>query len=124
MSVSARPRSPQRLRGQTLTEFGIIVFLVAVGTIGVVGVFGDNIRQLFGSSADSMAGQTRVGNGGTRTSSDLTKWSLKGGTEGNPGGSTNKDPRGNPGGSTNMDPGRGGGNPGGTSNSETVGLDE
>ena len=101
------PRARGRRGGQTLTEFGIIVFLVAVGTIGVVVLFGDNLRQLFGGSSDAITGGTRVQNGGGKTPADLSKWSMKGqGEGGNPGGITNKP--GNPGGTSNMEtPGSG-----------------
>jgi len=46
----------RRQRGQSMTEYIIIVALVAIGAIFVVTVFGDNIRALFGSSANALAG--------------------------------------------------------------------
>jgi hypothetical protein len=64
--------------GQSLTEVIIIVFLVGVGTIGLVGLFGDNIRGLFGTSSESIAGNTSVGNPGQEASN--TKWTLQGGS--------------------------------------------
>ena len=42
--------------GQGMTEYIIIVALVAIAAIGVVSAFGDNIRALFGASADALAG--------------------------------------------------------------------
>ncbi len=45
-------------RGQGMTEYIIIVALVAIGAIFVVTVFGDNIRALFGASANALAGDT------------------------------------------------------------------
>jgi Flp pilus assembly pilin Flp len=124
LAPSPRRSAPRRRRGQNLTEYALITFLVAVGTIGVVGLFGDNLRHLFGSSAESLAGGTQVQNGGTAPSPELTRWStkgsaLQGGTEGNPGGT-----EGNPGGTTNkggQPGGPGGGNPGGTTNAEARG---
>lgn len=47
-------------RGQGLTEYILIVALVAVGTIGMVGFFGNDLRALFGMSADSLAGNADV----------------------------------------------------------------
>ncbi len=43
-------------RGQGMTEYIIIVALIAIATVGVVTVFGNNIRSLFGMSADVLAG--------------------------------------------------------------------
>lgn len=39
-----------RTRGQGMTEYIIIVALIAIAAIGVVTLFGDNIRSLFSSS--------------------------------------------------------------------------
>jgi Flp pilus assembly pilin Flp len=43
--------------GQGMTEYVIMVSLIAVAAIGVVTVFGDNIRALFGASVDALSGQ-------------------------------------------------------------------
>jgi pilus assembly protein Flp/PilA len=42
--------------GQGLSEYLIIVALVAVAAIGVVTVFGRDIRELFAGTTDSLAG--------------------------------------------------------------------
>jgi pilus assembly protein Flp/PilA len=42
--------------GQGLTEYLIIVALVAIAAIGVVTVFGRDIRELFSGTTDSLAG--------------------------------------------------------------------
>jgi len=42
--------------GQGLTEYLIIVALVAIAAIGVVTVFGRDIRELFAGTTDSLAG--------------------------------------------------------------------
>ncbi len=47
-------------RGQGMTEYIIIVALIAIATIGVVTLFGDNIRMLFSASADALSGDTSV----------------------------------------------------------------
>ena len=43
-------------RGQGMTEYIIIVALIAIAAIGVVSLFGDNIRDLFATSANALAG--------------------------------------------------------------------
>jgi len=42
--------------GQGLSEYLIIVALVAVAAIGVLTVFGRDIRELFSGTTDSLAG--------------------------------------------------------------------
>ncbi len=43
--------------GQGMSEYLIIVALIAVAAIGVVTVFGQDIRDLFQSSTGALAGQ-------------------------------------------------------------------
>ena len=58
MRHNARPdRGRRRQRGQGMTEYIIIVALIAIGAIAVVTLFGNNIRALFGTSANALAGQ-------------------------------------------------------------------
>ncbi|MBI5479458.1 MAG: Flp family type IVb pilin [Deltaproteobacteria bacterium] len=47
-------------RGQGMTEYIIIVALIAIAAIGVVTIFGDNIRDLFAASTNALAGDTQV----------------------------------------------------------------
>lgn len=47
-------------RGQGMTEYIIIVALVAIGTIAVVTIFGNNVRGLFALSADGLQGQRNL----------------------------------------------------------------
>ena len=42
-------------RGQGMTEYIIIVALIAIAAIGVVSLFGDNIRALFATSGNALA---------------------------------------------------------------------
>lgn len=42
--------------GQGMTEYIIIVALIAIAAIGVVTLFGDNIRDLFGASGSALSG--------------------------------------------------------------------
>jgi len=43
--------------GQGMTEYIIIVALIAIAAIGVVTLFGDNIRDMFGASASALSGK-------------------------------------------------------------------
>ncbi|WP_395842040.1 Flp family type IVb pilin [Cystobacter fuscus] len=91
LTPPSQSSAPWRRRGHSLTEYALITFLVALGTIGVVGLFGDNLRHLFGTSSESLAGASNGQNGGSAPSTDLSKWSIKGSgsNTGNPGGSSN-----------------------------------
>ncbi len=50
----------RRQRGQGMTEYIIIVALIAIAAIGVVTVFGQDIRQLFNATTSSLSGQEQV----------------------------------------------------------------
>ena len=52
-------------RGQGMTEYIIIVALIAIAAIGIITLFGDNIRRLFAMSADSLAGNDNVAQANT-----------------------------------------------------------
>lgn len=54
----------QKKRGQGMTEYIIVVALIAIATIGIITLFGNNIRELFADSAQALAGQTSVSNSG------------------------------------------------------------
>jgi hypothetical protein len=58
--------------------------LVAIGTIGMVGLFGNNLRQLFGGASAALGGRDAVTNGGQRPPSGV-HWNLHrpGGTRDN-----------------------------------------
>ena len=43
-------------RGQGLTEYIIIVALIAIAAIGVVMYYGDDLRHLFAASSNAVAG--------------------------------------------------------------------
>jgi pilus assembly protein Flp/PilA len=50
----------RREDGQGMTEYIIIVALIAIAAIGVVTIFGDNIRDLFAGATNALAGDTKV----------------------------------------------------------------
>ena len=60
----------RKARGQGMTEYIIIVALIAIAAIGVITLFGDNIKALFGMSADALSGQTTVKQRATTSKGD------------------------------------------------------
>ncbi len=74
------PKAARRRKnsGQSIVEALIIVFLIGIGTIAMVTLFGDNIRALFGASGQTLAGDLEVPNPGVAPGN--TGWTMKGGT--------------------------------------------
>ena len=67
-------------RGQGMTEYIIIVSLIAIASIGVMTLFGDNLRRLFGMAADGLAGDdniTQRNTSGAGNDANLTKKTMK-----------------------------------------------
>lgn len=52
-------------KGQGMTEYIIIVALIAIAAIGAITLFGDNIRNLFSASNEALSGETKVDPGTT-----------------------------------------------------------
>ena len=46
--------------GQGMTEYIIIVAVIAIAAIGVITLFGQNIAGLFGLAADALTGQDNL----------------------------------------------------------------
>jgi pilus assembly protein Flp/PilA len=67
----------RKRRGQGMTEYIIIVALIAIAAIGVITLFGNNIRKLFGASAEALAGNEDVKNTGQTASRQLQRKNLK-----------------------------------------------
>lgn len=57
-TVMRRIRRDQR--GQGMTEYIIIVALIAIAAIGIVTIFGEDIRQIFYGSSQALTGDTDV----------------------------------------------------------------
>ncbi len=56
-------RATRRFRkdaGQGMTEYIIIVALIAIAAIGIVTVFGSNLRILFGGATAALSGNQNV----------------------------------------------------------------
>jgi Flp pilus assembly pilin Flp len=51
--------SLRREEGQGMTEYIIIVALIAVAAIGVVTIFGNDIKALFTASTNALAGEAQ-----------------------------------------------------------------
>src|ERR1700693_2252305 len=64
-------------RGQGMTEYIIIVALIAIAAIAVITLFGDNIRQLFGASANALGGNTTSQNLGQQATQSVAKRNLQ-----------------------------------------------
>ena len=58
--TSTTKRHLSQRRGQGMTEYIIIVALIAIAAIGVITLFGDNLRKLFGAASDAVAGEESV----------------------------------------------------------------
>ena len=67
----------RKARGQGMTEYIIIVALIAIAAIGVITLFGDNIRKLFGGSANALAGSTTEANRGQNSNTNIENKGLK-----------------------------------------------
>ena len=67
-----------RQAGQGMTEYIIIVALIAIAAIGIITLFGDNIRRLFGMSADALGGDSSIAQRNTtRASAGITNKTMK-----------------------------------------------
>jgi len=63
-------------RGQGMTEYIIIVALIAIAAVGVVTLFGDNIRRLFGMSADVLSGEVDARDSRIQSNTDIENKAL------------------------------------------------
>ncbi len=61
-TASLTRRSSSGRRGQGMTEYIIIVALVAIAAVGIVTTFGNNIRQLFDAAVDVLNGTPSASN--------------------------------------------------------------
>lgn len=86
MTTKTKKNTKANRRGQGMTEYIIIVALIAIAAIGVITLFGDNIRHLFSASADALAGETNVTSGATQNvgkGQNISKKTLKDFSQGN-----------------------------------------
>ena len=71
MISKAIEKSRRRRKGQGMTEYIIIVALIAIAAIGVVTLFGDNLRKIFGTANDALAGEQNAETKAKKTKSNL-----------------------------------------------------
>ena len=72
MNVQQAVRKTRRGRkGQGMTEYIIIVALIAIAAIGVVTLFGNNLRRIFGTANDALAGEQNKETGAKKTRKQL-----------------------------------------------------
>jgi pilus assembly protein Flp/PilA len=80
MSPLQKPAAPLRRgrsRGQGMTEYIIIVALIAIATIGVVTAFGNKLRNLFSISAEALSGNASITNDACKPGDNLKKKNMK-----------------------------------------------
>ncbi len=75
--VSTKKKLTKKTRGQGMTEYIIITALIAIAAIGVITLFGDNIKRVFGMSADALAGETNVANRNQKSTTTLENKTMK-----------------------------------------------
>ena len=59
--------------GQGMTEYIIIVALIAIAAIGVITIFGNNLRVLFTNSANALGGKEDATDGGGQVTNAAAK---------------------------------------------------
>ncbi|MBL8954681.1 MAG: hypothetical protein JNK82_28140 [Myxococcaceae bacterium] len=78
LPISTKKALKTKKRGQGMTEYIIIVALIAIAAIGIITLFGDNIRRLFGMSADALAGDDNIAQRNTtRAATSLTNKTMQ-----------------------------------------------
>jgi hypothetical protein len=73
LSTTSSQRISRRQAGQGMTEYIIIVILVAVAAIGVYMYFGQVVRSDVAGMAQEMAGQTSTTTKDAKTAADAAK---------------------------------------------------
>lgn len=66
-------KARKRRQAQGMTEYIIIVALIAIAAIGVVTLFGNNLRRIFGTANDALAGEQNKETGAKGTNPNLLK---------------------------------------------------
>lgn len=59
-TLTKKNKTLAKKRGQGMTEYIIIVALIAIAAIGVITLFGDNVRAIFGASTEALNGEAEV----------------------------------------------------------------
>jgi Flp pilus assembly pilin Flp len=64
-------------RGQGMTEYILIVSLIAIASIGVTTLFGNNIRTLFGLAANALAGDDNLQNSAQHSREEVLRKDMR-----------------------------------------------
>lgn len=75
MNKHSNPRLQRRQRGQALTEYILIVGLIAIASIALVTIFGDQVRAIFSASSKQLSGDdsAQVSNQSSAADSEINK---------------------------------------------------
>ena len=68
----SQTKSRKKQFGQGMTEYIIIVALIALAAIAVYSLFGKTVRNQVGGMAQELAGTTNTGTAAAKTSADAT----------------------------------------------------
>ncbi len=60
MKKSSARRLLKNKKGQGMVEYIIVIALVMIAAIGIISLFGKNIRALFAGAVDALGGNTNV----------------------------------------------------------------
>jgi pilus assembly protein Flp/PilA len=66
-TATAELAAPPR-RGQGMTEYILLVALVGIASIGIVSLYGNNLRALLGASSNALAGSSNERNTAAKAS--------------------------------------------------------
>jgi len=58
--LTAKKTLPRRITGQGMTEYIIVVALVALAAVTAVGLFGDTIQASFGALGKTLVGENKA----------------------------------------------------------------
>lgn len=75
MNQHSNPKLQRRQRGQALTEYILIVGLIAIASIALVTIFGDQVRAIFSASSKQLSGDdsAQVSNQSSAADSEINK---------------------------------------------------
>ncbi len=66
----------QKKSGQGMTEYIIVLAIIAIGAILIIGLFGKQIKSTFGKSTSALAG-SELGDGNDASEGDINDASTK-----------------------------------------------
>lgn len=73
MQVAATRPDKRRKRGQGMTEYIIVIAIVAIGAIAIIGLFGKQIKHAFHRIGSAVDGDAPVSSAGNSDTADEAK---------------------------------------------------